>query len=373
MDDTETINELSCRICLVSCSPNDIDAASVAPDYKSCVGFEITEEDGALKLCQICAAELSLVKRFHDKCQVSELRLIKFRAENWGRLQQESTEMAGGPNTSVHDEPMIPISYNPNEMDITVMPLQVNMQIGSGSGGEEPPIKRGRGRPKKIKPLPPPSIDSGSSLSNSWWNKGSAQKKPSRTPLHPPATTHMTLRRSDKAILNEDPLNPFNQPIDPLHFPPPPPLNDRVPPNPLQFLNSNDSKQSLIHKAAAVAAAAAVMNQQQQHHHHHQQNTKPQKPISNSVPFFCGICNRRFPFKTQHEVQLHMKGHYGAAGDNPFTSHATTPNLNPVGGGGEPFLMTEMTQFSSRMHHFVYPNKFTQQQPKGYQQQRLTK
>lgn len=410
MEDTETINELSCRICLVPCSPNDIEALSIAKDYKTCVGFEITEEDGALKLCQICMAELSLVKRFHDKCQASELRLIKFRAENWGRLQETGTSAgvagtgAKHSSSAAHDEPLIPINYNPNEMDITVMPLQMSMHVGanaSASGEEPPPVKRGRGRPKKIKPLPTPSpFDGSNSSSHSWWNKNSAaavhhkSAKPSQQPALPPpppqSTTHVKLRRNhDKAFMGEDPLNPYNQSRgDPLQFPPPPPpppLNDRVPVlpnNPLQFLNTNDSKQNhLIHKAAVVAAAAAVMNQQQQHHHNIAAAATKQKVVNNPVPFFCGICNRRFPFKTQHEVQLHMKAHYGAAaGDNPFTSHTTTPSSNYVGGGGvpDPYLMGEMTQFNSRMHHFVYPNKFTQQQqqPKGYQhqhQQRISK
>lgn len=347
MDDTETISELSCRICLVPCNSNDLDAVSVSADYKKCVGFEITDEDGALKLCQICMAELSLVKRFHDKCQTSELRLIKLRAENWNRLHERG-------NSSDHDEQLIPINYNPNEMDITVMPLQVSMQVGE----QQPPVKRGRGRPKKIKPVPIVPSSDGSSSSNSWWKQSQGLKK--ETVTSSLVNTANKLKRRENSYMSDDPL-----------LFPPPPLNDRVPSNPLQFLNSNDSKQNLIHKAAAVAAAAAVLNQQQ---HHSNNKSQQQKPVNNTVPFFCGICNRRFPFKNQLEVQSHMKIHYGAAADNPFTSQTnknTTNNVAPsnagTGGGVDPVVINDMRQMNPRMHHFVYPNKFTQH-PKGYPQ-----
>lgn len=317
------ISELSCRICLVQCGPNDVDAATLADDYKTCVGFEITEEDGALKLCQICMAELSLVKRFHDKCQASELRLIKFRAENWARLQ----ELDG-----IVDEPLIPINYNPNEMDITVMPLQVSMHVGGAD--EPPPVKRGRGRPKKLKPAAP---SDGSCSSGSWWNQGQAVQSSKR-------------RRMETGF--DEWNQPRSQGGDPLPFPPP--YNNDHLANNLQFLNSND-KQHLFNQAATMNH-----HPQQQHHHHHHKAAGGHSPVG-IVPFFCGICNRRFPFKTQHEVQLHMKMHYGSAGDNPFT---------PL---GDPFTMGEFNQFDPRMHHFVYPNKFTQH-PKQYRDhQRIAK
>lgn len=332
VDAAPIIAELSCRICLASCGPNDLDATSVADDYKQCVGFEITEEDGALKLCQICMAELSLVKRFHNKCKTSELRLIKFRAENWGRQQEVC---------NANDEPMIPVNFNPNEMDITVsMPLQVNVGGSSSSLPPEKPVKRGPGRPKKIKPVE-------SNSGGPWWGHGGPNHQVAAAAAAAAVAVQMKIRAAEhrgpgrpKKI-----VEPFSQPLpqDPFAaLPLANPYNDRVPNNLLnQFLNT--SNETSIKHNHAINSSASSSNS------------------AAAVPFFCGICQQRFPFKSQHEKHMHMKMHYGNA--------AVSDNFPGAGGlyGGAAGVHGDFhNSLDPRMHHFVYPNKFTQH-PKGYQ------